>query len=149
MPRELRVLIRKGYEMQALPPDEVLREFEAHLFSSEIRSIGHNLLGYDSMIHTVWRREIGLQEDYSYLHRVIDTVALAKAYKKGIQPDKTNFLGFQYRVMSIIEKGLKTNLAAMGREFNIKFNQDKLHDASADILLNIEVFKRLLWKVEI
>lgn len=137
------------YKEAALDPQDVLGSLEAHILDPEIWPVGHNLLGYDCMIHAVWRRKLGLSEDYSYLPRVFDTVALSKAYKKGIPVDRTNPLAFQFRALSVVERGLKTNLAAMGREFGIQFEEQRLHDASVDIRLNIEVFKQLLWKVEI
>lgn len=139
----------RRYQEIALPADVVLKSFEAYLYDPQIWSVAHNQLNYDSMIHALWRRKLGLKEDYSYLSRAFDTVALSKAYKKGIKPDTTNLLGFQYRMMGIVERGLKTNLGAMGKEFEIEFDSNKLHDALADIHLNVAVFRQLLWKLEI
>jgi DNA polymerase III alpha subunit (gram-positive type) len=137
------------YKRQALEPDKVLKSFEAMLYDPSIRSVFHNGLGYDCMIHNVWRRKVGLKEDYSYLPRSFDTVCLSKAYKKGFKIPKDDFFSFQMKLSRYVERGLKTNLAAMGREFKIDFNADLLHDAKQDIRLNAEVFKQLIWKLEI
>lgn len=137
------------YKRFAEPPLSVLTAFEARLMDSEIYSVAHNQLGYDSMIHALWRRKMGLKEDYSYLGRAYDTVALSKAFKKSIPVDKTNLLAWQYRLMGYVERGLKTNLAQMGRDLEVSFDETKLHDALTDIRLLREVFKQLLWKVEI
>ncbi len=137
------------YKRAALEPKVVLDSFEAYLYDPEIYGVAHNQLNYDSMIHALWRRKMGLKEDFSYLDRAYDTVALSKAYKKGIKPDTSNLLAFQFKMMSLVEKGLKTNLAAMGKEFEIPFDSAKLHDASEDIKLNISVFRQLIWKLEI
>ena len=37
----------------------------------------------------------------------------------------------------------------MLKEFEIDFDRDKLHDSMYDIQMNLEVFKKLLWKVDI
>lgn len=137
------------YKQEAMEPDVVLGSFEAYLYDPEIYPVGHNVLGYDSMIHGVWRRKLGLVEDYSYLPRVYDTLALSKAYKKGFKPDVSNLLSFQYRAMSYIERGLKTNLGQMGRDFEISFDENDLHNSKTDIRLNVAVFRQLLWKLEI
>lgn len=137
------------YRRRAMEPDVVLTSFEKLLYSPEIYPVGHNVLGYDSMIHSVWRRKLGLREDYSYLPRTLDTLALSKAYKKGVALDRNNLLAAQYRALGIVEKGLKTSLGVMGKELGIEHDSSHLHDARADIELNVEVFKQLLWKMEI
>ena len=137
------------YQLLSKEPDLILSTFDSYLYDPEIYSVGHNILGYDSMIHAVWRRKLGIKEDFSYLDRAFDTVALSKAFKKGIKPDRENFLPWQYKMGSLIEKGLKTNLAQMARDLQIEFDESRLHDARVDIQLNIDVFRQLLWKMEI
>jgi hypothetical protein len=44
---------------------------------------------------------------------------------------------------------VKTNQAAMLKEFNIDFDPDKLHNSLYDVEKNAEMFFQLLWKVEI
>ncbi len=51
--------------------------------------------------------------------------------------------------LGIIESGLKTNLATMGKELGIEFDATGLHNAQNDIRLNIQVFRQLMWKLEI
>ncbi len=137
------------YKSLAKDPTEVLERFDSYLYRPDMIPLGHNLYGYDSMIHAVWRRKVGLPEDYSYLSRALDTVALSKAYKKGIKPDRENMTPWTYRLMGLVEKGLKTNLAQMGRDLGIEFRAEDLHDSRADVRLNIEIFRQLLWKVEV
>ncbi len=75
------------YKESAMEPDIVQQSFESYLYNENLMPVGHNLYGYDSMIHAVWRRKLGFKPDYSYLNRSLDTVALSKALKKGIKPD--------------------------------------------------------------
>lgn len=135
---------KKAYLKRARDAKEVLAEFEELLFNPEYIICGHNILGYDVMIHQVWRRQIGLPTDYSYLARCIDTNILCKVYKKGLKIDRSNLLAFQMRLDSLIEKGLKTKLSIMAEEFKINFDETQLHDALYDVTLNIEIFRKLV-----
>ncbi len=137
------------YQRQAIDGEAVLKSFDAYLYDPDIFPIGQNVLGYDSMIHAVWRRRLGVPIDYSYLDRSFDTVALSKAYKKGIKPDIQDFIPWQYRMLGIVERGLKTSLSTMGKELEVPFNPDLLHDSREDIRLNIGIFRKLLFKLEI
>ena len=140
------------YKSRARPAREVLDEYEADLFNTVYRPIGHNVLGYDTMIHQVWRRGCGLKPDYSYLPRCIDTLALARAYRKGIKPNISSpeaFLAWQYQMMSIRDKKMKCSQGALNKEFNLGYDESGLHDAFRDISLNMDVFKQLIWKVEV
>ena len=40
-------------------------------------------------------------------------------------------------------------MGAMLREFDVDFDKDKLHDSMYDIQMNLEIFRKLLWKVDI
>lgn len=137
------------YKREAIPPQEALEFFEKRLMDKDVYSLCHNLLNYDSMILSVWRRRLGLEEDYSYLERAYDTIAFSKAWKKGWPVDRSNLLAWQYRCMSYVERGLKTNLAQMGRDLGITFNENELHDALVDIRLLREVWKKLVWQIEV
>jgi len=139
----------EGYKQNAIDPEMVLKSLDAYLYDENIYPMGHNFCGYDCMIHGVWRRRLGLEEDYSYLERAYDTVALSKAYKKGIKLDRENMQASQMKALGIVERGLKTNLAAMGKELHISFDENGLHNSLNDIRLNIEVFRQLVWKLEI
>lgn len=137
------------YKQFGRDPKEILDLFEERLMDPEIYSVGQNQLSYDNMIHALWRRKLGLGDDYSYLGRAYDTVAIAKAWKKGFSIDRNNLLAWQYRMMDYVERGLKTNLAQLGRDLEVPFDPDKLHDALEDIRLLRGVWRKIIWKVEI
>lgn len=115
------------------------------LYNPKYRIIYHNGLGFENYLYKIWCNKMGYKIDWSFLHRVIDTDALARGIKKGIKYlPRTDFLAYQYRMSSIIEKGMKTNLAALGRENKIEFPYENLHSALADVRLN-----KLIWDVYI
>ncbi len=137
------------YQRLARDPKEVLDIFEAAIRPENRIPLGHNIIGYDAMIHQVWRRRLGLPTDYSYLSRAIDTNALAKAYKKGYKVDHANLLAFQYKMLNYHERGLKSSLSHIARELGISFNEYDLHKGHKDIELNWQVWRKLVWQIEI
>jgi DNA polymerase III alpha subunit (gram-positive type) len=137
------------YKRLARDPKEVLDIFESAIRPESRIPLGHNIIGYDTMIHQVWRRRLGLPADYSYLTRSIDTNALVKAYKKGFKIDQSNLLAFQYKMLNYRERGLKSSLSSVAREFGISFNEYDLHKGHKDIELNWQVWRKLVWSVEI
>jgi len=108
--------------------------------------VGHNLLQFDIYIINTLRRLCGLKSDWSYLSRLLDTNALAVAIKNGLQSPHTladgNLLAWQYQLAHSRKRGVRTNMAAMLRHYDIPYDASKLHDAEYDILKNHE----LLWK---
>ena len=62
---------------------------------------------------------------------------------------KEKLLPWQYRLNNLIERGLSCNLRQCCKDFDVPFDSSKLHDALYDIRVNYEVFKKMLWEVEI
>ena len=139
---------RKTYRENAKPADEVLAEFEEKLYDEKYHSMFHNGLNYDIYIHNLWRRLLGKESDYSYLSRCYDTSAILKGYKKGWELDLDNFTQWQMQMNNHVERGLKTNLEQMGKEFKIDHDFTTLHDAESDINLMYKVFKEILYKYD-
>ena len=46
-------------------------------------------------------------------------------------------------------KGVRTNLSSLGKEYEINHDYDKLHDALVDLELNIKVWNKLKWQVDL
>lgn len=137
------------YKRLARDPKEVLDIFESAILPKSRIPLGHNILGYDTMIHQVWRRRLSLPIDYSYLPRCIDTNAVAKAYKKGIPIDSKNRLASQYKMVNYYERGLKSSLSVMAKELGVPFNEQDLHKSHKDIELNWRVWQKLVWSIDI
>ena len=141
---------KNKYDKLKTCPKKALAHFEQHLYDEEVIKVGHNILGFDTYIHNIHRKLCGKNADYSYISKVLDTVCLAKAVKKDIKPEKGgDTLSWQYRLLNYRERGLKTNLLQCCKDYNISFDPKKLHDALYDIEKNYEVFKKILWEVEL
>ena len=92
---------------------------------------------------------MGLPTDYSYIDRCLDTVCLARAVKKEIPFNNGNLLGWQYKLNSFRERGLRVSLQQCCKDYSIDFDPKLLHDALYDIKKNHEVFEKLIWQVNI
>jgi len=137
------------YKRRSSDAKECLGVFERYVFDEEYLLVGHNVLNFDIYIHQLFRKNLGLSKDYSYLPRVIDTNILSKSYKLQNPPDHSNLLAWQYGIGSIIQKGLKTSLSTMCKEMGIEFDKNMLHDGKYDINLNRLLFLKLINTIDI
>ena len=58
-------------------------------------------------------------------------------------------VSWQYRLLNIRERNLKVNLQQCCKDYDVEFDPEKLHDALYDIERNVEVFKKMIWDIEI
>ena len=140
------------YNKRATDPKKALDHFETYLYDKEYIKVGHNLLGFDVYMHNIHRKLINpnAKLDHSYTFKLIDTLCLAKAIKKQIKLNKgDNFLAWQYRLSNLIERGLKCNLKQCCKDYEVDFDPTRLHDALYDINVNYQVFKRMIWDIEV
>lgn len=138
------------YKIKAEDPEPILIEFNNILSNPEYIKIGHNLLNFDVYINNIMLLELGKNRNFNYLNNLIDTNSLSKMIKLGIKSvDKEKWYETFLKFSNYIEKGLKTSLTTIGKENNIEANYEHLHNADEDIKLNYEVFKKLIWQIEI
>lgn len=139
----------QDYKSKAEDPKVVYEKFHPYIFDPNVISIGHNFLGIDAYMINSWRRSIGLPVDWSFLNNnTIDTHSVAKAIKKGIKITNPR-LEWMYKLNNLVEKGLKTNLGLLAREYGIELDDKLQHSADYDIILNWEIFKKQIWDIEI
>jgi len=138
------------YQKLAQPAEPILVEFEKYLYDDSYINVGHNILGFDVYVHGIYRRCLGRKPDYSYTQRSIDTLCLAKAIKNDIIFNKDdNFYSWQYRLNNMVDRKSKKKLIDLCKHYDIKIDESRLHDAMYDIEQNYEVFKKMLWEVNI
>ena len=135
----------------AISPEEAFKDMEKELDEADY-IIGHNILGFDIYLIKDFYRHMGKR--YKHLvDKVIDTYAIAKGIKLEIPYHKNGnpngFMLYQYRALSEFKKGVKTNLTALGRGFDIDHDYDNLHDAVCDLELNIKVWDKLKYMIDI
>lgn len=131
---------------------EILNIINNLLYDPKYFIVGTNYLGFDVYVHNIWRKEMGLDSDYSYLERLLDTHCLSIALKlelKEIPKIPKERLAFQYRMSTIKKKGLKTGITAMCKYFGIEYDSSLHHGAEYDTVKSAEIFQKLLWNIDI
>ena len=138
------------YKEKAIDPKIVLEEFESYLYNDKYLKVGHNIYSFDIYIHNQFRALLGKKPDYSYLDNSLDTNSLAKMYKLGIQSlKKENIREEMFRFSNFRQKGLKTSLSTMAKEFGINTDENRLHDSGYDVFINLLVWNKLKYLVKV
>lgn len=137
-----------NYKNKAEPPERVWDLLKNYLFSENYLIVGQNFIPFDLYQLRNVQLAIGQTTNFGYLNRVYDTLALAKAYKKQIKFNQNdNLLIWQFKMLSIIEKGLKCSLGMLCKDFKIDYDANLAHSSLYDILKTKEVFEKLIWQV--
>lgn len=137
------------YRNKAEDPKVVWELFESYLYNPEYKIVGHNLLGFDIYIINTWRNLIGLEPDYSYLDRVIDTLALARAIGAKSPVDYEDFIFWQYRWLTHRDRKVKCSIKELLKRYGIDHDENKLHNALYDIKMNYKFFRKQLFDIEL
>ena len=140
---------KNHYYEKAESSIEVFKELSKYLYDPSFLVIGQNLLGFDVYMINVWRKLMGMKSDNSYVNRVIDTKSISTAIFKNVLPDKENFLSWQYKMLHIREKGLKTNQAFMLKYYDIPHDPKRLHDSLYDVEMTFEIFKKQIFNIDL
>jgi len=138
----------KKVQKDGKDPEEVFPTIKDWLANADY-IIGHNIIGFDIYI---------IKEYYKYMkenwqdltNKIIDTNCIARGIKYNIPYNpKENLLEYQYKIYHTRKKNVKSSLAFLGKENNIEHDYDRLHDAVNDLDLNLKVWNKLKWQVEI
>jgi len=111
--------------------------------------VGHNIVGFDIYILRSFYQSLNKDWDF-FSDKIIDTLALARAIKLNISiPENTDISLFNYKILNKKSKNLKTRLELLGKEYGIDHDYDNLHDALCDLELNIKVWDKIKWMINI
>jgi hypothetical protein len=119
------------------------------LYDENTLVVGQNILGFDVYMVNVWRKLMGMDVDYSYVQRIIDTKSLAMAIAKQIPYNGEDFINWQYRLLNHRERGIKTSQASLLKKYNIPHDSARLHDAMYDIEMTFKIFRKQLFDLEL
>jgi DNA polymerase III epsilon subunit-like protein len=138
----------KVIKEKGLSPEEIFPTMQSWLDEAD-HILGHNIIGFDIFLIKDYYQYMG--KDWKHLlPKLIDTNALAKGIKNGIFYDgKESLVEYQYRMNHKRTKGIKTNLDALSKDFDIFVDKTKRHDALYDLDLNVKVWDKLKWQIEI
>lgn len=109
--------------------------------------IGHNILGFDCyllkeyciLMNKPWKQ---------FVPKFIDTLCLAKAIKTNA-PFKPgmNLTEFQFKMLGVRSKG--NSLGVLAKEYGIAVDDSSLHSSLYDLGINLQVWNRLKFLLEI
>jgi len=137
------------HKEKAVPHDQVFPTIKDWLDNADY-IIGHNILGFDIYLIKGMYEQAG--ESYDHLmDKVLDTMCLMRGIKLNLKhkPETESLLEYQYKLLHTKKKGLKTNLQAVAKEFKIEHDYTNLHNALVDLDLNLKVWNKLKWQIEI
>ena len=138
----------KKYDQRKQPHDTVFKVMEEWLEDADY-IIGHNILGFDAYLISEFYKKMG-KSSMHLINKFIDTYCLAKAYKLGLEkPSKQSLIEYQYTMLNVRKRGVGGNLKTLGLKFDIEHDYDKLHDALVDLELNLKIWEKLKWEIEI
>jgi DNA polymerase III epsilon subunit-like protein len=137
------------HKQLAILPDAAFPKFWPLLEQADY-IIMHNGLKFDLYLLKDYANMMGKPWKWM-MPKILDTKSIAQGVKMNIpyKPKDGSFLEYQYRMANIIVKGIKTNLTTLGKEYGITHDYDKLHDAIVDLELNLKVWNKLKYQVEI
>lgn len=138
------------YKEKAKFNKEILEDFESYLYNSEYINIAHNSHNFDCFVHNIWRNELKLKTDYSYLNKTIDSNALARMIKLGIKELKwPDLKRDMFKFAEYVEKGLKTSIRVLCKEFKLDYDENLAHSALYDAQRNLLIWNKLKGMIEI
>lgn len=111
--------------------------------------IGHNTLGFDIYIIKEYYKLMGCNWQH-LVPKFIDTNAISRGikYEMPYNP-KDNLIEYQYKILHTKKKNIKSSLTFLGKENGIDHDYEKLHDAINDLDLNLKVWNKLKWQLEV
>lgn len=128
--------------------DDVFPTIEEWLETSDY-ILGHNILGFDTYLI----KEMYLLKNkriHHLMNKMIDTNCLAKGIKYGIKKmPKESWVEYQYKLSHTYRKGIKTSLSSLGKDYNIEHDYDNLHNAIVDLELNLKVWNKIKFQIDI
>ena len=138
----------KDMEKKGVAPEGILPTVMDWLDNADY-VVGHNILGFDLYLIRDFYKYMG--KDYKHLvPKMIDTNCIARGIKGEVPYDgEMDFTAYQYKIYHTRFKKIKSNLTWLGKEFNIDHDYDNLHNAIVDLKLNLKVWNKLKWQVQI
>lgn len=140
---------QREHDRLAILPEEGFKKFW-HILEECDHIVMHNGLKFDLYLLKGYAEMMGVPWKWM-MPKILDTKAIAQGIKMGIPYNVKDgaFLEYQYRMANIIVKGIKTSLKTLGPEYNIQHDYLNLHDAICDLELNLKIWNKLKYQIEI
>jgi DNA polymerase III epsilon subunit-like protein len=111
--------------------------------------IGHNTLGFDIYMIKEYYKSMNCNWHH-LINKFIDTNAIARGIKYNMPYNpKESLIEYQYKIYHTKRKNVRSSLSVLGKENGIEHDYEKLHDAINDLDLNLKVWNKLKWQIEV
>ena len=139
---------QKTVDKLGISPEEAFPTIEDWLDNADY-IVGHNILGFDLYLIKEYYKMMG--KDASHLcEKIIDTNSVARGIKMELPYKRgESFIEYQYIATNKKQRNVRSSLAYLGKEFNIEHDSASLHNALVDLELNLKVWNKLKWEIEI
>lgn len=140
---------QEHFDRNCVSPDDAFESIWSILRWAD-HIIMHNGLRFDIYLLKGYAEFMG--EDWQFiLDKMVDTKALAQGIKmnRPYDPKSDCWMEYQYKMANTFVKGIKTNLTLLGKEYGIEHDYDNLHNALVDLQLNLKVWNKIKYQVEI
>jgi DNA polymerase III epsilon subunit-like protein len=136
------------FDKKAINAEDGFKRMD-EIFKNSDYIVGHNLIGFDIYLVKGMYEYFG--KDWKWiLPKIIDTNCIIRGIKMGILYKKgEDFTHYQYKIYNTRVKGIKSSLGLTAKEFGINFDPNALHNAVEDLKVNLEVWNKLKWQIEI
>lgn len=141
------------YERDAVDPVKPLNRFNNLLNREDIYLITANGFSFDMYVNNLALRQLGLAENFSYLHRLICIQNLAKAEHLKIKMPKIGTDDWVAKNMALTnwyDFKFKCSLGVLSKKYEVTYDENKHHKSSVyDVELTKQIFDKQIGKIEI
>jgi len=139
---------QKAFDKKAITAEKSFPMVDEWLQESDY-IVGHNVFGFDLYLLRGYYKFFN--KDWKWITRkVLDTNTIARGIKMNIPfQQEDDITEYQYRIYHTKNAKIKSRLALLGKEFGIDFDEKRLHDALEDLKLNVAVWNKLKWQIEL
>jgi len=112
--------------------------------------VAHNGIGFDFQLLKEWYRIHNKSFD-KFIPKLIDTNCIARAVlsETKFHEEREDLFAFQMKIYHKRMRGIKSSLGVLGKNFEIEHDYDTLHDAYSDLDLNVKVWNKLKWMINV
>jgi hypothetical protein len=139
---------KKKMEDEGVSGKEALKTIKEELNKADYL-VGHNILGFDIYILKILFDKEG--EKMPELPTIIDTLPIARGVLNNItfSGDREDLAFYQYKLLNKRIRGSKTKLSDLAKHYDISYDESRLHDGIYDLELNLKVWNKLKFEINV
>lgn len=146
---------RAEYDRRKKDSAEVFDKINSYLEDEDSIILTYNGFQFDNYLFSSHARELGKELNLDFIERSVDVLPIIRAFRSEAKPpspylkDKTEFLFWLYRWSHFYKRGNRASLGLIAADLDIHVDEKLRHTGIYDCLLTWEVFKAMLFKMEI